>query len=118
MFANFCESRIRVRTILEHSEALFFDESIAAKINRSKFSNKVKTPFINDRDNSEIMPYFCDSLPTKDDNGRKFSTFPNFSYEQLESIGLCFAKPPIFNESDNIVMTERSVAQNTAIQSA
>ena len=99
MFANFCQSRLRPKSAEEHMENLLFDDSIQAKLNRSKLRyTKKPTKFIEEsqhvykQDHSVIKIYNC----YKSQGQIQYNIYPDFSLEVLAGFGLPYPKPPQF----------------------
>lgn len=101
MFANFCENKLNPGSIEQHWENLFFDESVAAKINRSKLTiSKLPTPFISDK-SQEIRSSYVVHRPEICWTERKnyvYHTFPDFDYSILIEYGLPVKSVPRLSE--------------------
>ena len=90
MFNYFCLTRVRPKSILELSECLMFDEHIQAKFNRSFFSVKASTPFINDHSlevskQHQILPVEKLYRATRT---YKYKTFPQLNPGRLKKFGV------------------------------
>lgn len=109
MFGIFCQARLKPKNAEEHMENLLFDDSIQAKLNRSKLRyTKKPTKFIdevvpvNRKVHSVVNLYSC----YESQGLIQYNVYPNFSLEILASFGLPYPIPPQFaSSSDPVTQT-------------
>jgi DENN (AEX-3) domain/uDENN domain len=95
MFANFCQARLKPKTLEEESEKLLFDDHIRAKLNRSKLrSKKLSTAFIDNPDLKVKKEQVTEKLSKfyKSQGQIQYRVFPDFNLDILTEFGLPFPK--------------------------